>query len=541
MTATFPASLGHAAFWPALYPEGSCFCGHIPTLFWLVETARPATVLGLGLRTGDGYFALCQAIAGLGIQSFAWGFGAWDGSVPEPLRQHNVQNYAGFSRVIQMGSVCEVASRFEAGLFDLILVDGRGLDGEDPEALAKVLLLLASGRGMIFVQGAGLPGDGTAPSSTTALLLGLAARYPVLRFDIQSDCALILIGTDPRPHLMALTEAGAPAQEVAALKRLGSSHLLAWKAREQAQKQAAQDAELARCRHEAEDLQARLADQDTQLGNMNGYLTESRNLRLRDVRVLTTQLEHLTERMRHSGLEADAAVAEIRLEMLAAAEAAKADLAALRIRHFDESTDLQSEIFALTQNLSKTQGEVNTARNSFAEAEARAAALTADLGALQAAHGAAEKAHHAQTDSLREQIAGLEKMITLLRNQIATLRDEASRREAVHRVQVKLRDWKLKRIDEKPRFGSAPGPSGSKLADEVAAVASHPLFDADWYLSAYPDTQGSALSAAEHFVRHGFYEGRDPGPRLRLLDWFIANPNALTEHKNPLLDPNLTP
>jgi hypothetical protein len=538
MTATFPTSLGHAAFWPAHYPEGSCFCGHIPTLFWLVETARPATVLGLGLRTGDGYFALCQAIAGLGIQSLAWGFGAWDGSVPEPLRQHNSQNYAGFSRVTQMDSVFEAASRFESGLFDLILLDGRGLDAEDPKALAEVLLPLASGRGMIFVQSVGLQKSNTPPATMTVLLSGLAARHPVLRFDAQSDCALILIGTDPRPHLMALTQAAAPAQEIAALDRLGSSHLLVWNAREQAQKQAAQDAELARCRHEAKDLQARLADQDTQLGNMNGYLTESRNLRLRDVRVLTAQLEHLAEQIRQTGLEADAAVAQVRLEMQAAAEEA---MAALRIRHFDENTDLQSEIFALRQDLSKAQGEASTARKSVAETQARAAALTADLGTLQAAHGAAKTAHHTQTNSLRQQIAGFEQTIAFLQSQIAALRHEASKREAVHRVQVKLHDWKQRRIDEKPRFGGPPGPSGGKLADEVTAVASHPLFDADWYLSAYPDTQGSALSAAEHFVRHGFYEGRDPGPRLRLVDWFIAHPNALAERKNPLLDPNLAP
>lgn len=62
-----------------------------------------------------------------------------------------------------------------------------------------------------------------------------------------------------------------------------------------------------------------------------------------------------------------------------------------------------------------------------------------------------------------------------------------------------------------------------------------------WYQSAYPDTQGSALSAAEHFLRHGFYEGRDPEPGLRLLDWFVAHPQALAARKNPLLDPDLVP
>jgi hypothetical protein len=170
------------------------------------------------------------------------------------------------------------------------------------------------------------------------------------------------------------------------------------------------------------------------------------------------------------------------------------------------------------------------------------------LAACQAAGAAAETVHQAEAAARLQQIAGLEQTLALrdqacaaYQAQIDTLRQEAARRDTLYQVQMKLRDWQLARLSEKPRFGGPPGPSGGKLADEVAAVARHPLFDAAWYQSSYPDTQGTALSAAEHFLRHGFYEGRDPGPRLRLLDWFAAHPQVLAARKNPLLDPDLVP
>ena len=91
----------------------------------------------------------------------------------------------------------------------------------------------------------------------------------------------------------------------------------------------------------------------------------------------------------------------------------------------------------------------------------------------------------------------------------------------------------------KPRYGKKPGPSGGKLAEEVAAVAGHRLFDAQWCVANYPDLKGGNISAAEHFVMHGLFEGRDPGPKFKTTAWFGKNPAALSSRKNPLLDANL--
>jgi GT2 family glycosyltransferase/glycosyltransferase involved in cell wall biosynthesis len=57
----------------------------------------------------------------------------------------------------------------------------------------------------------------------------------------------------------------------------------------------------------------------------------------------------------------------------------------------------------------------------------------------------------------------------------------------------------------------------SDLSDALAG-----FFDADWYLSRYPDIVDSGHEPLQHFVRHGAAEGRDPN---RFFDsaWYLAH------------------
>lgn len=70
---------------------------------------------------------------------------------------------------------------------------------------------------------------------------------------------------------------------------------------------------------------------------------------------------------------------------------------------------------------------------------------------------------------------------------------------------------------------------------EVALLRDHPLFDPDWYLAHYPDVLSAGLDAADHFVRHGWEEGRDPGPGFSTLWYLAANPDVAAGGLNPLV------
>jgi len=73
-------------------------------------------------------------------------------------------------------------------------------------------------------------------------------------------------------------------------------------------------------------------------------------------------------------------------------------------------------------------------------------------------------------------------------------------------------------------------PADSDLGDALAG-----FFDAEWYLSRYPDVDASVQDPLQHFVHHGAAEGRDPN---RFFDgaWYLAHyPDVAGAGQHPLL------
>ncbi|WP_434986143.1 glycosyltransferase family 2 protein [Vreelandella zhaodongensis] len=56
--------------------------------------------------------------------------------------------------------------------------------------------------------------------------------------------------------------------------------------------------------------------------------------------------------------------------------------------------------------------------------------------------------------------------------------------------------------------------ASNTFAQKVADIEQSPWFDADWYLSHYPDVAASGMSAAEHYLLLGEAWGRRAGPRF---------------------------
>jgi hypothetical protein len=60
------------------------------------------------------------------------------------------------------------------------------------------------------------------------------------------------------------------------------------------------------------------------------------------------------------------------------------------------------------------------------------------------------------------------------------------------------------------------------------------LFDAEWYLQAYPDVARAGIDPLVHFVKVGWREGRDPGPHFATWLYLRANPDVARSDVNPL-------
>ena len=63
------------------------------------------------------------------------------------------------------------------------------------------------------------------------------------------------------------------------------------------------------------------------------------------------------------------------------------------------------------------------------------------------------------------------------------------------------------------------------IDEQIAVLEQSERFDADWYFETHPDLAESELSPAEHYVRRGAYEGRNPGAGFDTMAYYMANPD----------------
>jgi hypothetical protein len=80
-------------------------------------------------------------------------------------------------------------------------------------------------------------------------------------------------------------------------------------------------------------------------------------------------------------------------------------------------------------------------------------------------------------------------------------------------------------------LGRRPDPESSL----VELLEQSPYFDATWYLAEHPDVLAAGCSPAEHYLRHGALEGRDPGPDFSTAFYLRNSPDVAGTGANPLV------
>jgi len=122
----------NSMFMRPAYLEKSAWLEHIPFAFWLIEAHRPRVLVELGTHYGASYFAFCQAIDHLGIDTKCFAIDSWegdehagfyDGKVFEQVKAYNEANYSAFSQLIK-NSFDDAVPYFTDGTIDLLHIDG---------------------------------------------------------------------------------------------------------------------------------------------------------------------------------------------------------------------------------------------------------------------------------------------------------------------------------------------------------------------------------------------------------------------------------
>ena len=71
--------------------------------------------------------------------------------------------------------------------------------------------------------------------------------------------------------------------------------------------------------------------------------------------------------------------------------------------------------------------------------------------------------------------------------------------------------------------------------DDRNIIRNSHYFNKKWYLKTYPDIAEAKIDAAYHYVKYGWRESRNPGPKFNTRAYLIANPDVARVGQNPLL------
>jgi hypothetical protein len=180
----------------------SSFIRQVPFLFWLIETIRPSSIVEIGVTDAVSYFAACQAVDRLGLDTLCQGIGFWnDGVIPQELRDYEAERYSGFSR-LTAEDVSSAAVTLPEGSVDLLIirepVDSSFLDSFESEWLGKL-----SPQSVIL-----LSGTGAAPAGSTERLLHerLTAGRPSIDLQLIPRATAVLHGPQMAEQLRQVAQ-----------------------------------------------------------------------------------------------------------------------------------------------------------------------------------------------------------------------------------------------------------------------------------------------------------------------------------------------
>jgi hypothetical protein len=112
---------------------GSAWTGHAPFASWIIDAARPGTVVELGTHNGFSLFSFAEAVRDLGLDTQVIGVDIWTGDdhsgfygeeVFASVNQIVAQDYEGIVHLYRK-TFDEAAADFADGEIDLLHIDGR--------------------------------------------------------------------------------------------------------------------------------------------------------------------------------------------------------------------------------------------------------------------------------------------------------------------------------------------------------------------------------------------------------------------------------
>jgi hypothetical protein len=208
---TLRALVQASMFWRPAHLGPSAWLEHVPFAFWLVEVLRPRTVVELGTHHGVSYFAFCQAVDRLGLDTRCFAVDTWKGDahagfygeeVFAAVSARNAEQYSAFSRLVR-SSFAAAAEHFAPASVDLLHIDGLHTLENVREDFATWLPKL-SDAAVVLLHDTNVRERGFG---VAAFLESIRDDHPCFEFVHGHGLAVVCVGPDARPALNALLAA----------------------------------------------------------------------------------------------------------------------------------------------------------------------------------------------------------------------------------------------------------------------------------------------------------------------------------------------
>jgi hypothetical protein len=187
------------------------------------------------------------------------------------------------------------------------------------------------------------------------------------------------------------------------------------------------------------------------------------------------------------------------------------------------------------RRLDKLRHSMDTIAQPFASISRQLIASHAQIRELQQRRREKERGNTPSAHEAQETLTATPDELAAARLDAAQLRNMIEALKAQLAVQTQdARSLRRKLADAERRLAFRTEFGGSERM-EACLIAASDMFDAQWYLSTYPDVRESGADPAYHYLRHGAAEGRDPSPRFSTRNHVSLHPELAGAGINPLV------